>query len=230
MFDQSTLRGRIIAATMKLAAERSWKDVMLLDIAEATSVTLVDLKQEFSSKSAILAAFIRAVDDEVLRQAPKREAMTGPRDAIFEILMSRFDVLGPYKKAMHSIAGGPTTLDPAFLCSFLASQHWMLQAAGVDTTGITGGVKVGGLAGVYASVLRTWLKDDDPGLARTMAALDRRLRRGERAISNIEDVKSGLRRMAGMFTPGWRRGGRPAETTPESSASPHPEETSGSGI
>src|SRR5690606_2055236 len=196
MLDQSTLRGRIIAATMKLAGERPWKDVSLLDIAEATGVTLVDLKQELSSKSEILAAFTRAVDDEVLRRAPKREKAASSRDALFEILMSRFDVLAPYKQALRSIAGDVRSPDPAFICAFLASQHWMLQAAGIDTSGITGSMKVGGLAGIYASVLRTWLNDDDPGLARTMAALDRRLRRGERAWSNLEDVKSGICRVA----------------------------------
>lgn len=230
MLDQSTLRGRIIAAAMKLAAERPWTDVTLLDIAEATGVTLVDLKQEFSSKSGILAAFTRAVDDEVLRQAPKRESGMSPRDAVFEILMTRFDVLAPYRQAMRSIAGDLRSPDPAFVCAFLASQHWMLQAAGIDTSGVTGRMKVGGLAGVYASVLRTWLKDDDPGLARTMAALDRRLRRGERALSNIEDVKSGIRRVADMFGSFVRQKRRPADATSEPGAGPRPEETSGSGI
>lgn len=228
MFDQSHLRGRIIAATMKLASERPWKDVTLLDIAEAAGVTLVDLKQEFTTRSAILAAFTRAVDDEVLRRAPKRERTTSARDAIFEILMTRFDVLAPYKQALRSIAGGARAPDPAFVCSFLASQHWMLQAAGIDTSGVTGGMKVSGLAGLYASVLRTWLKDDDPGLARTMAALDRRLRRGERAMSNVEDLKAGLRRMADMFA-SCRPRRRSSDATPESGA-PRPEETSGSGI
>ena len=225
MFDQSTLRGRIIAATMKLASERPWRDVTLLDIAEETSVTLVDLKHEFASKSEILSAFTRAVDDEVLRRAPKRELVASPRDAVFEILMTRFDVMAPYKTALRSIAGGSTTLDPAFACTFLASQHWKLQAAGIDTSGLTGSVKVGGLASLYASVLNTWLKDDDPGLARTMAALDRRLRRGERTMSGIEEVKAGLCRVAGMFgslVRQTRRGPR--------GDSPPPQETTGSGI
>ncbi len=224
MLDQSTLRGRIITAAMELAAGRPWKDVTLLDVAEAAGVTLVDLKQEFSSKSAILSAFTRAVDDEVLRKAPKREGGLAPRDAIFEILMTRFDVLGPYKRAIRSITGELQSPDPAFVCSFLASQHWMLQAAGIDTGGVTGCMKVGGLAGVYASVFRTWLKDDDPGLARTMAALDRRLRRGERTLSNIEGMKSGVQRVADMFASFASRKRRPA------GAGSTPEETSGSGI
>ena len=51
-----------------------------------------------------------------------------------------------------------------------------------------------GLGLTYASVFRVWLQDDDPGLARTMAALDRRLRRGERALGGIEQVHTAVSR------------------------------------
>jgi hypothetical protein len=37
-------------------------------------------------------------------------------------------------------------------------------------------------------VLRVWLKDDDPGLARTLAALDRELARGQRWAGFLEDM------------------------------------------
>jgi ubiquinone biosynthesis protein COQ9 len=230
MLDQSTLRGRIIAATLKLAAERPWRDVTLLDIAEATSVSLVDIRHEFASKSDILAAFTRAVDDEVLRRAPKRDQSLGARDSIFEILMSRFDVLGPYKEAVRSIAGAGPTLDPAFACAAFASQHWMLQAAGVDTSGVTGKAKVGALAGLYASVLHTWLDDEDPGLARTMAALDRRLRRGERTLTNIEDMKAGVSRFASALGSFVSRRSRPAKKGDAAASGPRPEEYPSAGI
>ena len=37
--------------------------------------------------------------------------------------------------------------------------------------------------------MRTWLDDDDPALAKTMARLDRELRRGERVIEGAEDFR-----------------------------------------
>jgi hypothetical protein len=37
-------------------------------------------------------------------------------------------------------------------------------------------------------VLRTWVHDDDPGLARTMAALDRALARGQRVAGFLDDL------------------------------------------
>jgi len=87
MLDQTTLKGRIIASAMKLAAEKPWKDVTLLDIAEAASIKLADVRGEFASKSEIVAAFARAVDDELLRRAPARTGATSPRDALFEVIM-----------------------------------------------------------------------------------------------------------------------------------------------
>ena len=45
-----------------------------------------------------------------------------------------------------------------------------------------GSFRAQGLALVWARVMRVWLDDDDPGLARTMAALDKRLREAERAV------------------------------------------------
>src|SRR5258705_4910930 len=62
----------------------------------------------------------------------------------------------------------------------LRSQQWMLTAADIGAAGPRGFVRAQGLALLFASVLRTWVDDDDPGLARTMAALDRALARGQR--------------------------------------------------
>ena len=55
------------------------------------------------------------------------------------------------------------------------SQQWMLTAAGINASGPRGMMRAQGLALLFGSVLRTWVRDDDPGLARTMAALDRAL-------------------------------------------------------
>jgi AcrR family transcriptional regulator len=195
MLDLATPRGAIIAAALRLAAERPWAKIMLADIAETAGTTLLALKKEFASKGEILAAFMASVDDQMLARVPRRTADQPTRDALFEVIMCRFDVLAPYKAALRSIAGSGVP-EPAVISPLLVSQRWMLEAAGVGTGGLDGGFRVAGLATVYASVFRTWLADDDPGHARTMAALDRRLRRGERTLTRIDEVCSGLMRVA----------------------------------
>jgi hypothetical protein len=112
--------------------------------------------------------------------------------------MNRFDALAPYRPALKSIAESWPT-HPALVHALVGSSAWMLRAARIEPDGIDGRVRTAGLSAVYASAFRTWLDDDDPGLARTMAALDRRLRRGERSLQTYDDIKSRLCSIACAF-------------------------------
>lgn len=187
MIDETSPRGRIIAAAMRLAAQRPWGEVMLRDIAEAAGTDLVALRAEFASKADVLAGFTRAIDDEMMSNVAKSVGGQAARDRVFEVVMARLDALQPYKTALASIMKSPEA-SPRLACRLLASHRWMLHAAGIDAGGPKGAVRLAGLATVYGSVLRTWLDDDDPGLAKTMATLDRRLRRGERTLGTVDGV------------------------------------------
>lgn len=222
MLDRTTHKGRILAAALACAAKKSWGDVTLLDIADEADLPLLALRGQFNTKEAIVAGLLREIDDEVLKRAPKRSEGQSSRDALFDVLMTRFDVLAPYKAALKSIyAGGSADLGLAG--PFLSSMHWMLQAAGIGTDGVGGGVRVTGLATIYASVFRVWLDDDDPGLSRSMAALDRRLRSGESTLRSVEQVGDVLHRFA-TDAPGFLRSVfRGRQAPPESKPDPGPE-------
>ncbi len=49
-------------------------------------------------------------------------------------------------------------------------------------------IRAQGLAALFASVLCTWVDDHDDGLARTLAALDRALARGQRWSGMLDDL------------------------------------------
>jgi AcrR family transcriptional regulator len=209
MLDQLTIKGRLVAAAMKLAAEHPWREVTLAQISEAAGISLVDVRNAFSGKGEVLAAFVRMVDDAVLARAPQRSGTQPPRDALFEVVMSRFDVLTAYKPALKSIAAA-WPLDASLACAVGRSQPWMLRAAGIRADGLDGQLRAAGLATIYASVYRTWLSDDDPGLGKTMAALDRRLRRGERALQTVDDAVSKLCGFANRCAESAHRRSKPA--------------------
>ena len=195
LIDTTTPKGRLIAAALKLAEERAWGDITLLDIAEKAEMPLDEVRRAFGAKSQILAAFMRAVDDQVLKAAAQRQADQPKRDQLFEIVMSRFDVLEPYRTALKSIAKASPS-DTSLIMPFLNAQRWMLTAAGIDGDGPLGLVRTVGMGSIYASVFQTWLADDDPGAARTMAALDRRLRRAESTIRSVDNACDGVSRIA----------------------------------
>jgi ubiquinone biosynthesis protein COQ9 len=220
MLNELTLNGRIIAAAMRLAAQKQWDDVTMRDIAEAAGSSLVEMRREFPSKGAIIAAFTRAADDAVLLRSARPAADQPARDRIFDVIMTRFDVLAPYKAGIKSIADSHP-MDSAVLKKAWASQAWMLHAAGIPTDGPLGSIRVAGLGSVYASVATTWLDDTDPGMARTMAALDRRLKRGEETMRMATGVCDSVNEVFGSLRRVFTRPDKPAEpAAPAAPASP----------
>jgi len=209
-------KGRVVDAAMQLAAERAWSDISMRDIAEAVGIGLDGMRKHFGSKTQILTAYIRAVDDHVLKSLPQREAGESARDLLFEVLMARLDAMTPYKSALKSIAAD-TTVDSGLIGAMLNSQRWMLMAAGLDGDGPRGVLRSTGLASLFTSVFQVWLDDDDPGMARTMAILDRRLRRAENAMSTVDQVAEGLDRLRSAVLGGVRRAGARARRSDETS-------------
>lgn len=225
MIDDTTPKGRILTAALACAASKDWADVTLLDIAEAAKLPLAEMRDHYRSKSEIIAGLLRAIDDEVLKRAPKPVTGQQKRDVLFDVIMSRFDILAPYKPALKSIYASGSA-DFSLAAPYLASQHWMLEAAGIATDGVGGGLRVAGLGLAYASVFRVWLQDDDPGHARTMAALDRRLRRGERAMDGLTQVHHAVTRFGEALQEMGRNLSR-GRAKPEPKADPDPGATPG---
>jgi len=105
--------------------------------------------------------------------------------------MRRLEALAPDKAAIRSLmrsARRHPSLALAFNALAVKSQRWMLTAANIDAAGPRGIVRAQGLALLFAGVLRTFVADEDEGLARTMAALDRALSRGQHWSSFLEDL------------------------------------------
>jgi AcrR family transcriptional regulator len=184
-------RERIIAAFMGLLAEKSIERIDLAEIAKRAEVPLADLRGEFGSTLAILAAHMKEIDRAVLRGGDGDMAQEPARERLFDVLMRRLEAHGPHREAVRSLLRSAARNPPlAVALNGLAvqSQQWMLAAADISASGPKGMLRAQGLALLYASVLRTWLDDTDPGLARTMAALDSALARGQRWSGLLDDL------------------------------------------
>lgn len=188
-------RDRLIDAALKLAAEKPWGDVSLVDVAASAGMNLAEVRAIAGSKSQIVAFVLRRTDEQVLAQVKGRTEGQSARDTLFEVIMSRFDAMAPIKPAVKSFASAGQ-MDTTLIMPFVNSQRWMLAAAGIDADGASGLLRTAGLGAAYMSVFNTWLADDDPGMAKTMAALDTRLRRGERTMSAIDGTLGGITRVA----------------------------------
>jgi AcrR family transcriptional regulator len=177
-----TVRGRIIEAFMDLLGERPLEAIGFADIAARAGVSMADLRGEFGAKLSILAAHVKDIDREVLSADRTDIAEEPARERLFDVLMRRFEAQEPYKDAIRSLlrsARANPGLALALNSLALRSQQWMLAAADLPSGGPVGMIRAQGLAILYGRVLGTFVKDDDPGHARTLAQLDRALSRGE---------------------------------------------------
>ena len=187
----TTDREKIVAAFLTLLADERFESIGLADVAAQAGVSLAQLRDEFPSMLAILAAHIKTTDRAVLAADISDMAEEPERERLFDVLMRRLEILAPHRDAVRSLLRSARR-DPPFAFALnglvVRSQQWMLTAAGIGASGPRGMVRAQGLAVLFASVLRTWVDDDDPGQARTMAALDRALGRGQRLLGLMEDV------------------------------------------
>ena len=214
MLDPTSPRDRAITALMRLAETTRWREIFMPDIAREAGLKYAELTEHFSSKEKILGAFVRMVDAEVSERMAVKSATEGPRDRLFDTLMTRFDVMQPYRAAIKRLSEETPEIGLALHPRTVArSLRSSLEAARIDASGGLGCVRVAGLGGVYARTLKTWLDDADPDQSRTMAKLDRQLRSGEQAMKTVEDICGGVERLLSALRPGRRYR---AETTPPS--------------
>src|ERR1700728_1726629 len=184
-------RENIIAGFLGLLAEKPIEQIGFAEIAKEAGVSLGQLRGEFASALAIFAAHIKAVDRAVLAADLSDMTEEPPRERLFDVQMRRLGVLAPHREAVRSLLRSARRNPPlALALNGLAgrSQQWMLAAADISASGPRGVLRAQGLALLFGSVLSTWVRDDDPGLARTMAALDRALARGQRFSGFLDDL------------------------------------------
>jgi len=187
----TTDRDKAIDALMALLADHRIEDIGLAEIAGRAGIKLSQLRAEFGSVLAILAAHIKDIDRQVLAGGDSDMSEETPRERLFDVLMRRLEAMAPYKDAVRSILESarrdlPLTL--ALNCMAARSQRWMLEAAGIAASGPRGALRAQGAALMFVRVLKVWVNDEEEGLDRTMAALDRGLARAERWVGLLDDL------------------------------------------
>ena len=176
----------IVKTALDLAAAERWSSVSLRDIAGASDVSLAEMYTLYPSKTAILRAYAASVDAAVLGTKFAFDEEDGPRDRLFDVLMRRFDTLAEDRDGVLSILAALRCDPVSALCvgsGLCESMRWMLETAGISGSGPKGRLTVKGLTALWLATLRVWGRDDSEDMARTMAALDKNLRRAERLRS-----------------------------------------------
>lgn len=165
----------LVSAALTLAEERGWAAVTVLAAARQAGLPLPEARRRFPLKANILLRLGRLADDVALADDMICGAV---RERLFDLLMRRLDVFQQYRGGLQAVFRS-LPMDPALTLllggATVESMRWMADAAGVDTNGLRGFVRVNILVAVWTHTLRVWEKDESPDMGSTMAALDQAL-------------------------------------------------------
>lgn len=195
--------GDVIQAAMQFAALNGWRAVTLYDVAREAGLTVGEVADAVGSRTGIIDHLARRADEAMLGAVDKDWPEESVRDRLFALLMARLDHLKGYREGLRAVLEAMPAEPVSALCLVAGpsdrAMRLALEAAGVSTAGLRGRVRIRGLSLAYASIFRTFLDDESDDLSKTMAALDRRLKR-------LDNWAARLKRAPGF--PGRRRGER----------------------
>ena len=186
---------KIIDAALSLAAMPGWRDTTLADIAGEAGLSLAEVRRQTPSRFAVLAAYVRGLDEIILDGTDPGIGDEPVRDRLFDIIMRRFDAMAPHKSAIARIFADMRR-DPAFAACFARGPRrrslvWMLEAARLPGWGPLQTLQIEGLGLVYFGAFRAWIDDDSEDLGKTMSALDKGLGRADALARWLRGVRSG---------------------------------------
>ncbi len=204
--------GFLVDSAFEVVARDGWRGLTMAAVARAANLTLSDVYRSRTSKADLLRGFMRRIDLLALEAADGGEAadVETPRDRLFDAVLLRFEMMEEYRDALR-VLSAELPRDPVSVAAILPdlrrSLAWALEAAEVDSSGLRGAVRVRLLGFICWRTFQVWLDDEGGDLAKTMADLDRRLRRATRAL--------GLERRGS----GPRNAGAPRDADPDRDAS-----------
>ena len=124
----------------------------------------------------------KSLDDRAALDTAELEPAPDAHDRLFEAVMARLEAMEPHRAALIAIgrSEGLAMVGPRLPRTARA----LLEAAGIDTSGLSGAARVAAMTAVWTRVLVVW-RDDEGALNRTMAEIDKQLKQMRRALERI---------------------------------------------
>lgn len=183
MTEDPTFDTALVTAAFALAGEIGWSRMSVAEAARRAGLPLDQARGRFPGQAAILIRFGRLADQAALIGADSTPDSPN-RDRLFDILMRRMDALQLHREGVLALLRA-LPLNPPLALMLAAdttrSMAWMLEGAGIDSTGPRGALRANSLLGIWLWIVRAWRDDESEDLTATMATLDKTLDRAVQA-------------------------------------------------
>jgi len=176
----SAIRRDLARAALLLASASPWREVTLVQLAGAASRPVSDFYAASLGEAVdcVEEAFDRAIGEDLDKLDPGQSV----RDRLFDLIMRRFEAMEPHRAAVIAMEAGQDR-DPVLMGAahqrHVRCARWVLALAGLEADGMTGNARAQGLGVIIGQARAAWRSDDAGDFNKTMASLDKNLRRAE---------------------------------------------------
>ena len=164
---------KIAEITLKKLTNKSWSKLSLDDVL----LKNINKKKYINTKNDLLKNLNRYVDSILIEKTKYLENST-TKDMLFEVLMTRFDVLQENRISFiniyNALKKSPKNILNLFP-SFLESMIVTAELAKFNVNGVKGTIRLKGLFLIYLITFYSWVDDNTFSLEKTMNALDKNL-------------------------------------------------------
>jgi AcrR family transcriptional regulator len=175
----------LLALAFEQIAEQGWAGLSLVSLARRAGVPPVEVYGQLPNRQAILRALSDRVDQAMLAVDQRELEDLPARDRLFELVMRRLEAMAPFRAGLARLARDarrePCVLLATF-CRLDRSLRWMQELAGLRSHGLRARLQRRALLAVYAQTLQVWFGEQSDDLAKSMAELDKQLRRIESLV------------------------------------------------
>ena len=172
------LKKRVEDIFLKLLLTKDFHEIEITEIQKKTKISSKKFFQMFKTKEDIIISFFRRIDQNLEKKIKKIGLGNNVKDNLFEICMTRIDLLRPYKKNLHnfylSFQKKPNLFIKLYK-SFFKSMENNLKLSRINLEPVKKNLKVFIFSFLYLSIIYEWFKDNSNNNQKVMASLDKRL-------------------------------------------------------
>ena len=163
---------------LKLLLKQDFHEIEISEIQKKTRISSKKFFQLFKTKEDIIISFFKRIDQNLEKKIKKLDLGNNVKDNLFEIFMTRIDLLHPYKKNLHnfylSFQKRPNLFIKLYK-SFFKSMENNLKLSRINLEPVKKNLKVFIFSFLYLSIIYEWFKENSSNNEKVMASLDKRL-------------------------------------------------------
>lgn len=175
----------LLTLAFEMIGDVGWSGFSFSDFAIRAKMPLADLRQHFDGRTGLLDALSLRLDEAMLAIDRDELQDLPARDRLFELIMSRLEAMAPFRPGLTRLAREARYAPDLLVmtaCRLDRSLTWLQDAAGLRSDGLRASLQRKLFVAIYLRTLNVWLSDDSQDLAKTMASLDKQLRRIESLV------------------------------------------------